>query len=739
MKLNKFLCLFVLLAVVFAFASCDVLSSLGIEIPGIGGEVEKFEVKFDSKGGSEVPSQMIESGALVTEPEAPTREGYTFDGWYLGGKPWNFAESTVTKSITLSAKWTAVVEKFDVTFDSQGGNDVDAQSVKKGGLVSKPMDPTKEGYVFIGWFNGDEKWDFTADKVLADVTLTAKWECAHKDVTVLAAKAATCTENGLTEGKQCNACGVIILAQTEIPAAHTVMIDNAVAPTCGQTGLTEGSHCTVCNETIVAQEEIAATGEHTPGEAASCLVAETCSVCGIVLNPALGHTEVEIAAIAPTCTDNGKTAGKECSVCGVVLVAPELVVALGHTEVTVEAVAPGCETTGLTEGKACSVCGIPTVPQEEVPAVGHTAGAAADCTNAQTCTVCNVELAPALGHTEVEIAAVAPTCTETGLTAGKKCSVCGETLVAQEVVAALGHTAGAAADCTNAQTCTVCGDVLTAALGHTEEALAAEDPDCENTGLTAGVKCSVCNETLVAQEVIPALGHNFVDGICNNCGEDVSHKIYYYLDGNIVYTGKFFENLGLESLDDVQVPGYAISGWTDMFTGETVTSIPANTADDVLLNAVFEAIEYTITYIVDGEISTAMYTVSTDAIVLKSINSKEHFNTLGWMDENGNFVSELPAGTIGDFTFTAVYEEITYTLTYNYNDGSEPVVVEFKFSALPEIEMPANREGYLFQGWFADPEFGTRVTNLETATGDVVLYAQWEKMPGGTLTPEVPF
>ena len=87
MKLNKFLCLFVLFAVVFAFAACDLI--------GGSTQTETFEVKFDSKGGSEVPSQNVEMGALVTEPEAPTREGYTFDGWYLGGKPWNFVSFTI--------------------------------------------------------------------------------------------------------------------------------------------------------------------------------------------------------------------------------------------------------------------------------------------------------------------------------------------------------------------------------------------------------------------------------------------------------------------------------------------------------------------------------------------------------------------------------------------------------------------------------------------------------------------
>ena len=184
--------------------------------------------------------------------------------------------------------------------------------------------------------------------------------------------------------------------------------------------------------------------------------------------------------------------------------------------------APTCTETGL-KTQTCQDtvnCGLVN-ENVEVAATGHTAGAGATCTTAQTCSVCGAELAAALGHTAAVDAAVAPTCTATGLTEGKHCSVCGEVLVKQEVVDALGHTevvdAAVAPTCTETgltegKHCSVCGEVLAAqeevaALGHTEVIDKAVAPTCTATGLTEGKHCSVCNEVLVAQEEVAALGH----------------------------------------------------------------------------------------------------------------------------------------------------------------------------------------------------------------------------------------
>ena len=125
----------------------------------------------------------------------------------------------------------------------------------------------------------------------------------------------------------------------------------------------------------------------------------------------------------------------------------------------------------------------------------------ATCTEAgtatYTCTKCGdsyTEEAPAKGHTEVIDAAVEPTCTETGLTEGKHCSVCNEVLVKQNVVPAKGHT-----------------EVIDAAV----------EPTCTETGLTEGKHCSVCNEVLVAQTVVDKLPHDFGNNLeycANGCG-----------------------------------------------------------------------------------------------------------------------------------------------------------------------------------------------------------------------------
>ena len=129
-------------------------------------------------------------------------------------------------------------------------------------------------------------------------------ECAHINTTTLNAKAPTCIEAGLTEGKVCQKCEVVITAQEIIPAkGHTEVVDTPKTPTCTETGLTEGKHCDVCDTVLIAQS----------------------------LVPANGHTEVKDKAVAPTCTEPGLTEGKHCSVCEEILVEQTAVDTVPHS------------------------------------------------------------------------------------------------------------------------------------------------------------------------------------------------------------------------------------------------------------------------------------------------------------------------------------------------------------------------------------------------------------------------
>ena len=150
-------------------------------------------------------------------------------------------------------------------------------------------------------------------------------------------------------------------------------------------------------------------------------------------------------------------------------------------------------------------------------------------TEGRHCSICKEvrvrqQVVPAKGHTIAIDNAVQPSCTQTGLTEGKHCSVCNEILVRQQVVPAKGHTVvidnAVQPSCTQTgltegKHCSVCNEILVKqqivpAKGHTEVIDKAVEATCTQTGLTEGKHCSVCNEILVSQQVVPAKGHTEV-------------------------------------------------------------------------------------------------------------------------------------------------------------------------------------------------------------------------------------
>lgn len=141
--------------------------------------VEKatYTVSFNSVDGSEVPAQTVTEDECAEEPEDPTKETYLFDGWYTDAEytqAYDFTEP-VRSDVTLYAKW--IPAAFTVTFDSNGGSEVAAQGVNNGSAAIRPQDPTKEGYIFEGWYTDSgctSAYDFETI-LTADITLYAQW------------------------------------------------------------------------------------------------------------------------------------------------------------------------------------------------------------------------------------------------------------------------------------------------------------------------------------------------------------------------------------------------------------------------------------------------------------------------------------------------------------------------------------------------------------------------------------
>jgi len=148
-----------------------------------------YIVEFDSNSGEPKPEdQYIIINSKAVSPPAMTLTGHGFGGWYKDTactQPWDFAEDTVTKNITLYAKWG--VTRFNVTFNANGGTPAPAaQVIATGGRIVEPLPMSRTGYGFGGWYKDEgctQLWDFAADTVNEDTGLYAEWKPNHNTVT----------------------------------------------------------------------------------------------------------------------------------------------------------------------------------------------------------------------------------------------------------------------------------------------------------------------------------------------------------------------------------------------------------------------------------------------------------------------------------------------------------------------------------------------------------------------------
>ncbi len=141
----------------------------------ITGEVTgAYTVTFQSEGGSEVASQ-IRANTPADRPADPTKEGYTFIGWYNGESEWNF-ETPVTADLTLTAKWQ--INRYTITFDTAGGSEVAPITQDYGTTITPPAAPTRTGYTFAGWDR-----EIPTAMPAENMTITARWQVNQYTIT----------------------------------------------------------------------------------------------------------------------------------------------------------------------------------------------------------------------------------------------------------------------------------------------------------------------------------------------------------------------------------------------------------------------------------------------------------------------------------------------------------------------------------------------------------------------------
>jgi uncharacterized repeat protein (TIGR02543 family) len=145
-------------------------------------DISRYTIIFNSHEGSTVGMITEKEGTAVSKPGDPTREHYTFAGWFSsaeGGTEYEWPH-ILTANVTMHARWTVIPERT-ITFDSHDGTPVDPVTNYVGTAVPQPEYPTRANYAFAGWFSSAEggaeyEWPHI---LTANVTMHARWTVRH--------------------------------------------------------------------------------------------------------------------------------------------------------------------------------------------------------------------------------------------------------------------------------------------------------------------------------------------------------------------------------------------------------------------------------------------------------------------------------------------------------------------------------------------------------------------------------
>lgn len=372
---------------------------------------------------------------------------------------------------------------------------------------------------------------------------------------------------------------------------------------------------------------------------------------------------VSKTAKAPTCLEAGWTAEESCSRCNIVVTASKDLEALGHDIIS-------DATCG--KGSVCSRCG----EQDDALTHNHELidSRDADCINYgwehYVCSNCGdeyiVEYYDEAGHTEEKVDGVEPTCTTTGLTDGKVCSVCGEVLLAQDVIPAKGHHNKAGDElvdtCLNADVedrkCVDCE--LEIGTSHNMTAPVAFPANC----ITPAYTLSVCVDCEYEEKI--KVGEDFGD---HNYERTSYVAPTYHTTGLATYVCTFCKDVKEDVIPTIDGVGYYVSVENADIEGAIIT--------DRSLIAVTVAL--------DGDnvdLWGFKFNLNYDNTILAFEKAEfvcDDFNTLAKVSDNGTFVTvaantfNAEDGTVRNATIGEMTNVVVLYFRVNYVGNLEDV------------------------------------------------------------------
>ena len=184
-------------------------------------EQNQINVLYAANGGqfvdgNETMQGVADADGKLRQPPTPTRDGYTFAGWYWhadysgytdeqkAADKVDFDQAVTGQTVSMFAQWTKgeVQNETDVLYVANGGKFADGQEVQQGltdsdGMMRQPMIPTRDGYTFAGWYwvsdlsvlteeqKEQNKVDFTQPVTKPHVTMYAQWVKNQDEINVL--------------------------------------------------------------------------------------------------------------------------------------------------------------------------------------------------------------------------------------------------------------------------------------------------------------------------------------------------------------------------------------------------------------------------------------------------------------------------------------------------------------------------------------------------------------------------